>query len=182
MNNIYIRATILILILSAFSFTLKAQEKSGPSKEVTFEYILHEIADFHYYTNSTWPLYDLTINSYDKNKYIINVSHFNEVTKCTYIESLHLDNIKSVTLYKKALYDSHKATSEDANRVNMLSISFKSQSNEVDISCEERKSNTLRDKISISGFDDEQALKLEKAFNHLIKLFGNKFDPNLFGE
>lgn len=43
------------------------------------------------------------------------------------------------------------------------------------------KRDIFRDGISIAIFDNARALKFEKALNHIIMLFGNKFNSDLFG-
>lgn len=181
MANIKTRMTILFIVFFGWIHSeLKAQMKDEPSKDDTFEYILHEVADFKYYTNDTWPLYNLAVSSFDKKNYVINLSYFNETLKCTYVESIHLDNIKSVQLHNDAVYGPKDQRYEHVKRVNMVTISFKSQSNEVAISCEDYKSENAKDKISIAIFDNERATKFERAVNHLIELFGNGFNPDLF--
>ncbi|WP_159636914.1 hypothetical protein [Sphingobacterium composti Ten et al. 2007 non Yoo et al. 2007] len=175
-----ISANLVVILLLGIVNHLSAQIKAEPSKGDTFEYILHEINDFSYYGNDSWPLYDIEVKSYDKRNNTITVIHFNPLVKCKYVETLNLDNIKSVFLYDNALYKVNLDTKK-SNRTNMLKITFKSKSNKVDISCEDGTIlDNYKDEISIAIYDYDRALKFERAILHMIKLSGNKFNPNLF--
>lgn len=175
----------LIFILSIVFFRnsySQARNSSVPSKEETFEYILHEISDFSSYANDTWPLYELDVKSYNIKDHSIQVVYFNELLKCEYSHNLKLENIKSVYLSDNALYRVNME-SKATDKTNMLYITFKSKSNKVNITCQDgNKMEDFKNEISIAINDSNRSLKFEKAILHMIKLFNNNFNPNLFDE
>lgn len=169
---------IILLLIFSSNYSLEAQEKKQPSKEETFEYILHEIADSYYYANETHPLYEISVRAFDKDRFTVDLEYSMEVSNCTYVERLHLSNLKSVWQNFEPKFDKNSGSA--GYSTNTISIRFKSKSNQVDISCEDYKNTVNRDNITIAIPSEERAIKLEKAFNHLLELFGNKFNYDLF--
>ncbi|MEN5194556.1 hypothetical protein [Sphingobacterium faecium] len=169
---------IVLLLMFSSNYSLKAQEKKQPSKEETFEYILHEIADSYYYANETHPLYEISVKNFDKKKYTIDIEYNMEQSNCAYVEKLYLSNIKSAMQNFDLKFG--KNSGSEGHNTNTISIRFKSKSNQVDISCEDYKNTVNRDNLTIAIPSEERAIKLGKAFKHLIQLFGSEFKYDLF--